>query len=87
MDALKRERAGTLSEPLARGGQRRIEAWRRRPRRARHELAPAQRRRAVRRRIDRHGDEADELVESPAARARTRWCASLLVLVPDGDDA
>ena len=84
MDTLKRERAGTLSEPL-REAARAIKAWRRRSEARAAQLAPAHATR-VRRRIDRHGAQAHELVESLSARPDP-MVRVLLVIVPDGDVA
>ena len=84
MDTLKRERAGTLSEPLLEAA-RAIKAWRRRSEARAAQLAPAHATR-VRRRIDRHGAQAHELVESLSARPDP-MVRVLLVIVPDGDVA
>lgn len=82
MAALKQERASTLSEPLKEAA-RGIAAWRTQSEELAAQLAPAQAGR-VRRRIEQHGAQAHELVQSLSARAEP-MVRVLLLLLPNGD--
>ncbi|MGH3628592.1 MAG: SNF2-related protein [Sciscionella sp.] len=82
MATLKQERAGTLSEPLKQAA-RRIATWRKESDALAAQLAPTQASR-VRRRIEQHGAQAQELVQSLSARPEP-MVRMLLLLLPNGD--
>jgi hypothetical protein len=81
MAALKQERASTLSEPLSEAA-RRIATWCTQSEALATQLAPAQAGR-LRRRIEQHGAQAHELVQSLSARAEP-MVRVLLLLLPNG---
>ena len=61
-----------------------INGWRRRAEARAAQLAPAHATQ-VRRRIERHGAQAQRARRVRSARDRIRWCASCSSIVPDGD--
>ncbi len=81
MGALKQERASTLSEPVKEAA-RGIAAWRKESEELADRLAPAQAGR-VRRRVEQHGAQAHELVQSLSARPEP-MVRVLLLLLPNG---
>jgi len=84
MAVLKQERAGTLGEPL-REAARGIAAWRKRSEALAGRLAPAQASR-MQRRIEQHGTQAYDLVQSLSARAEP-MVRVLLLLLPENGSA
>jgi hypothetical protein len=82
MAALKQERASTLSEPLKEAA-RGIALWREQSEVLAAQLAPTPAGR-VRRRIEQHGAQAHELVQSLSARAEP-MVRMLLLLLSNGD--
>jgi hypothetical protein len=84
MAALKQERASTLSTPL-KDAARGIATWRKRSEARAAGLAPNQAAR-VRRRIEQHGKQAEDLVGSLSARPDP-MVRVLLLIVPEGGAA